>query len=60
MNLCRYLNITRLSADGCFKLKQRERGIDDVEMDTGGSYFVEETRYRKFLDDTRAMPKDEV
>jgi hypothetical protein len=55
-----YLHITRLSADGCFKMKQRERGIEDVEMDTGGSYIVEENRYRRFLDDTQSMPKEEV
>jgi hypothetical protein len=49
---CSWLYCTRWSADGCFKLKNWERGVEDVDFDTGGAYFVEENRYRRFLHDT--------
>jgi hypothetical protein len=48
-----FLERMRLSIDGCFKMKQRERGITDTDMDTGGAYFVEDTRYRQYLKETK-------
>jgi hypothetical protein len=34
--------------------------VKDVEYDSGSAYFVEEDRYRKFLDDTRQLNTDQV
>jgi hypothetical protein len=48
----RWLYRTRLSVDGCFKLKQRERGIHDADIDSGAAYFVNEAEYRQYLKDT--------
>jgi hypothetical protein len=55
-----WLYCTRWSADRCFKLKNWERGVKDVDFDTGGAYFVDENRYRRFLHDTRNDVVDQV
>jgi len=45
----RYRYTLFLAIDGNFKLQQKDRGIDDVELAPGWGYFVEEESYQSFI-----------
>ena len=47
--LYRYLYTLFLAVDGNFKLQQKDRKIDDVEIAPGWAYFVKEEDYQAFL-----------
>jgi len=58
LNMCvRYLYTQFLALDGNFKLRLKERGINDPELAPGWAYFVEEEKYQAFLKDYMDQPE---
>ena len=47
--LCRFLNTLFLAVDANFKLKGKDRGIEDLELAPGWASFVEESRYQEHI-----------
>jgi hypothetical protein len=47
----RWLYALILAMDANFKLKCKDRGINDVELAPGWAYFVEQNRYMAHLKD---------
>ncbi|KAI0085202.1 hypothetical protein BDY19DRAFT_896968, partial [Irpex rosettiformis] len=45
-----WLYVLYLMLDANFRLKLKERGFKDVELSAGWSYFVENTKYQQFID----------
>ena len=45
----RFLYILYISVDANFKLKGKDRGLDDVELMPGWGPFVEESAYQTFI-----------
>lgn len=48
----RWLYVLYLMLDANFRLKLKDRGFKDVELTSGWSYFVEESKYMEFVDQT--------
>lgn len=46
---CRFLYTLFLAVDANFKLKGKDRGIDDLELAPGWASFVEEVRYQEHI-----------
>jgi hypothetical protein len=46
---CRFLYTLFLAADANFKLKGKDRGINDPELAPGWASFVEERRYQEHI-----------
>jgi len=53
----RYRYTLFLPIDGNFKLQQKDRGIDDLELAPGWGYFVEEESYQSFLKNHLDVPE---
>lgn len=45
----RFLYILYLSVDANFKLKCKERGLEDIELMPGWGSFVEESGYQEYI-----------
>jgi hypothetical protein len=45
----RFLYILYISVDANFKLKGKERGLEDVELMPGWGPFVEESEYQSYI-----------
>lgn len=48
-SLCRFLYTLFLAVDANFKLKGKDRGINDPELALGWASFVEEDRYQEHI-----------
>lgn len=46
----RWLYALFLALDACFKLKNRDRKIEDPELGSGTGYFVDEVEYQAHLE----------
>lgn len=46
----RFLFTLFLAIDANFKLKNKDRGIKDIELDPGLGCYVENSRYQEHLD----------
>ena len=47
--LCRFVYTLFLAVDANFKLKGKDRGINDLELAPGWASFVEEDRYQEHI-----------
>jgi hypothetical protein len=58
---CRWLYALFIAIDANFRLKRKAVSSDEVDpgLNTGWAYFVEETKYKKYLS-ARAGEKQEV
>jgi hypothetical protein len=54
---CRFLYILYISVDANFKLKGKDRGLDDVELMPGWGPFVEESAYETFISNYVDQPE---
>jgi hypothetical protein len=58
LTLCaRYLYTLFLAVDANFKLRQKNRGITDLELAPGWAYFVKQDRYLAFIKDYADQPE---
>ena len=57
VNDSRYLYTLFLAVDANFKLKRKNRGIDNPELAPGWASFVEETRYQVYIKDYVDQPE---
>lgn len=55
--ISRFLYILYLAVDANFKLKGKDRGINDPELAPGWGPFVEETKYQKYIANHVDQPK---
>ena len=53
----RFLYILYISVDANFKLKGKDRGLDDVELMLGWGPFVEESAYQTFISNYVDQPE---
>jgi hypothetical protein len=53
----RYLYTQFLAIDANFKLRLKERGINDPELSPGWAYFVQEEGYQNFIKDHVDQPE---
>ena len=53
----RFLYILYISVDANFKLKGKDRGLDDVELMPGWGPFVEESAYQTFISNYVDQPE---
>ena len=54
----RFLYTLFLAMDANFKLKSKDRGIEDIELSAGGGCFVETEPYEKHLEEYGAKAPD--
>lgn len=54
---CRFLYILYVSVDANFKLKGKDRGLEDVELMPGWGPFVEELAYQTFISNYVDQPE---
>jgi hypothetical protein len=57
MRVIRFLYTLYLAIDANFKLKGKDRGLDDVELAPGWGAFVEEAAYQAFIGPYVAQPE---
>jgi hypothetical protein len=50
-SLFRFLYTLFVAVDANFKLKNKERGIEDIELSAGGGCFVDTEPYEKHLEE---------
>jgi hypothetical protein len=55
--LNRFLYILYISVDANFKLKRKDRGLEDVELMPGWGPFVEESAYQDFISNYVDQPE---
>jgi hypothetical protein len=48
------MNTLYLGLDACFKLKLKDRGLNDPDLGTRLLYFVNDSKYRAYLSDCNA------
>ena len=53
----RFLYILYISVDANFKLKGKDRGLDDVELMLGWGPFVEQSAYQTFISNYVDQPE---
>jgi hypothetical protein len=53
----RFLYILYISIDANFKLKRKDRGLEDVELMPGWGPFVEEAGYQEFISNYVDQPE---